>query len=324
MQVLITGASGFLGQRLVQRALSKGYNVCAQLRPISRNPFSEHPHLSIRRADLRDRGAISELLKGIDCVLHAAAVKSGDLSSQFLGTVCGTENLLSGMGEAGIERLHLISSFAVYDYCTLASGEKLDENSPMDTPFSTRDEYAKTKMVQESIVRDFHKSNGQKVTFYRPGIIIGKDNLWISKLGLEVGNGKWIIVGPRQKVPLIDVESCAEAVINGLGTSGVEGETFNLVDDQLPSVYTYYREMKSHQTGVRSIVLPWRMMQLGSMLLNGVNNRWAGGKMKVPSFFLKGGFAARSKPLEYCNAKARSGLNWTPSSAWRSVVKEGQ
>ena len=57
------------------------------------------------RADLRSRNGLIDAVRGVDCVLHLAASKSGDIYAQLGGTVVATENLLWAMEQAGVKSI---------------------------------------------------------------------------------------------------------------------------------------------------------------------------------------------------------------------------
>ncbi len=146
MKLLVTGANGFLGKRVVAAALEKGHNVVAMLRPASKMPAEwsdpqgnvKFSTLEVVNADLRSARGLSDCLQDVDTVLHLAAAKSGDLYAQLAGTVVATENLLNAMKAAGTRRIVHISTFSVYNYQGIRG--TLDENSPLETNTDRRDD----------------------------------------------------------------------------------------------------------------------------------------------------------------------------------------
>jgi len=98
VRLLVTGATGFLGRRVVADALRRGHTVRAMVRP-GFDGASLPPQVEIIRADLRDPHSID--VAGVDAVLHLAAAKTGDLYSQMHTTVVGTENLIAANKNIG-------------------------------------------------------------------------------------------------------------------------------------------------------------------------------------------------------------------------------
>src|SRR6185437_12765778 len=189
MKLLVTGANGFLGRYVVAEALRHGHAVTVLVRSTEtpKVGWAGHPNVKMVQADLRSRRGLAEAVADVDCVLHLAAAKSGDMYAQYAGTVVATENLLAAMTDAGVRRIVAISSFSVYDYLKIRSFSVLSEDSPIETDAFNRDEYAHTKVVQERLVREHATRLHWGFTILRPGVIFGKDNLFTARLGIQAG-----------------------------------------------------------------------------------------------------------------------------------------
>lgn len=316
MKLLITGASGFLGQYVVAEALRRGHQVKAVIRPVSdekRLPWHNHPDIELVRLDLRQKQGIVAALANVDAVIHLAATKEGDFYTQFAGTVIATENLLDGMAQANILRLVAISTFSVYDYLKMPLKKVLDENSPIEIDPKYRDEYAQTKLVQEKLVREFEQKQAAKVTILRPGMIYGRECLWHAFLGAEFGENFWLRIGAKAVMPLTYVENCAEAIILAAETEESIGQTLNIIDDNLPTQNTYIKKLCDRTPSPpRMILVPWTIMRLVTNALWLYNQKFLQGHLKVPSIFVPARMQARFKPLRYSNQRIKQILNWTP------------
>lgn len=316
MKLLVTGASGFLGKYVVAEALRRGHQVHAVVRPNSdekRLPWHDHPAVELVRMDLRQRTGIVNALRGVDAVLHLAAVKEGDFYTQFAGTVVATENLLDAMVEASVLRLVAISTFSVFDYLHMRSGETLDEDSPIERDPIQRDEYAQTKLIQEELFRDFERNHSGKVTILRPGMIYGRDNLWNACLGAELGDSLWLRIGARATMPLNYVENCAEAIIVAAERDQAIGQTLNIVDDDLPTQSIYADKLiKRMASPPRTILINWTVMRLLAHALWLYNKLFLKGQARLPGIFMPAKLHARFKPLRYSNIRAKQILNWSP------------
>ena len=215
MNILVTGASGFLGRYTVAELLRRGH----QVRALSRGKLPwQHPALTLAEADL-NQSNLAEALSGIDAVIHLAAAKTGDFQAQMASTVTATERLIQALQTAAVTRLVAISSFSVYDYQALAPNALLDETSPIESNPSERDVYAQVKLMQESRVRQF----GQGVTLLRPGIIYGKDALWNASLGAKTGS-LWLQIDSGATLPLTYVENCASAIASAIEREAAIGQ----------------------------------------------------------------------------------------------------
>lgn len=317
LQLYVTGATGFLGSEVVRVATARGHDVVAVVRPAS--AAEQLDDVVEARVDLRSSEGLAESLAGVDSVIHLAAAKSGDFPSQFAGTVVATENLLSAMATAGVEQLVGISTFSVYDYRAMASGSLLDEHSPIDTTPAGRDEYAKTKLVQEELYRDFAAGNGtgaRRCVILRPGMIYGPDNLWHALLGAEFGP-RFLRIGSRATLPMTYVENCAEAIVLAAERladpeSTVDGEVINIVDDDLPTQARYAEQVASRTDVPPSVTVPWPVIRTGAEALAVVNRTLLSGRAKFPGIAVPDRLYARFKPLRYTNEKAKSLLDWSP------------
>jgi dTDP-L-rhamnose 4-epimerase len=141
MRVLVTGAAGFIGSHVVDLLLANGYDVVAldALLPAAHGGAAAHGgpaahgggagpaylEVPLVRADLRDAGAVAAALRGVDAVVHQAAmvgmgVDVADLP-QYVGcNDLGTAVLLAELARAGVGRLVLASSMVVYGEGTYA------------------------------------------------------------------------------------------------------------------------------------------------------------------------------------------------------------
>jgi len=110
--VLVTGASGFLGQHVLAALRERGHHVRAMVR---------FPRLSEEWQDveevvaaLGDDASIAQALEGADAVVHCAArvARSGNRADFFRDNVSGTSHLLAAAAAAGVKRFVHVSSIA--------------------------------------------------------------------------------------------------------------------------------------------------------------------------------------------------------------------
>lgn len=316
MKLFITGASGFLGRRVVGEALERGHEVHAVVRPasdLSGLHWVDHSRVTLVRLDLRDRGALSNALSGTEAVVHLAAAKSGDLYAQLAGTVVATENLLDEMDAADVRHIVAVSSFAVYDYLNGRTFSRLDESSPVEGRPEDRDEYCRTKLIQEHLIREHACRRGWTWTILRPGVIFGSDNLWTARLGLYLGSRLWVRIGAWAPVPLTYVDNCAEAIVRSTGCAAAAGQVLNIVDDEMPTQRRYIKLLQRRlPTRPRIIPIPWFAARGIARLAWLTNRLLLGGRAKVPSVLVPSRLHARYKPRRYSNARLKAVVGWMP------------
>ncbi|MEN9458409.1 MAG: hypothetical protein RL135_987 [Bacteroidota bacterium] len=122
--ILITGASGFIGSFLVEESLKRGYRTFAGIRSSSSKGYLNHPDLHLFEMDFSDQKKLQNQIKQnadtfgpFDVVVHAAGLtKSRVLEEYYQVNLHNTERLVDALIELGMvpERFVFISSLASY------------------------------------------------------------------------------------------------------------------------------------------------------------------------------------------------------------------
>jgi len=111
MKVFVTGATGFIGRRLVARLIARGVPVVALARSPRAIPGVQG--LEVRAGDLGDRAALGTALAGCDVVVHLANASGvSDPAVVRAVNVTGTANLLEASRAAGVRRFIFTSSIS--------------------------------------------------------------------------------------------------------------------------------------------------------------------------------------------------------------------
>ena len=175
MKLAITGGTGFLGSHCAAEAFKKGYSV----RLLVRNQKKAHKALEMHdlnpndfeivQADLQDVKSLSEGIKGVDFLIHAAAVFSLsplDAKTMLKVNPTSTEALLSAAVEHDLKQIVYVSTMGVF---APISGGDIDENTPASTGLGP---YTKSKIESEKIARRFQQ-DGIPLNIVYPGGIFG-------------------------------------------------------------------------------------------------------------------------------------------------------
>ncbi len=339
-RLVITGANGFVGRYVVAEGLRRGFRVGAVLRPTtatsSLGSLADHPALEILRGDLRHPKGLDGQLHHDDVVLHLAASKGGDFGTRFAGTVLATEHLLANADAAGVRDLVAVSTFSIYDQSAVKAGSAFDENVPLIAEPNKRDDYAKTKLVQETLYREWGDAtvavgpdagSPHRMVIVRPGMIWGREELWHALLGSPLGP-RFLRIGKSATLPLIYTENVADALITAAEAlidpdraADAHGQTVNLVDDDLPTQDAYVDALAARGFDVpASVTVPWSMWRAAAGAGDLVNRALFDGNMKLPGIVVPEQLDARFKPFRYPNERAKHVLGWRPRHDFHTAM----
>jgi nucleoside-diphosphate-sugar epimerase len=155
---LITGVAGFIGSSLAEALLDRGYTVRGidnfeTGQQINLDSLSDRPEFSFTEADIRDAGAVSDAVAGVDYVFHQAAVPSVPRSVEDPVTstdanCTGTATVLNEARNADVDTVVVASSSSVY-----GSSEELPKVETM--PDQPESPYALSKYYTEKLALQF-------------------------------------------------------------------------------------------------------------------------------------------------------------------------
>jgi nucleoside-diphosphate-sugar epimerase len=319
--ILITGAAGFIGSRVLQSLLDRGFR---NLRCLTR-PGSEHarieaivksrPHgarVEVVKGNLLSRQDCEAASKDVALVYHLAA-GTGEKSfpDSFMSSVVTTRNLLDACRQyARLRRFVLVSSFTVYSNRDNPRGRLLDESSPIEAQPALRHEaYCYAKIKQEQLVADYSKKYDMPYVILRPGSVYGAGKGGIvGRVGLGTF-GLFLHLGGSNPIPFTYVDNCADAIVLAGLVKGVDGEVFNVVDDDVPSSRQFLRLYKKHVKNFRSIYVP-HVVSHALCYFWEKYSAWS--YAQLPPDFNRRKWHANWKKTRYSNEKLKSKLGWTP------------
>lgn len=318
--ILITGASGFIGVRLVKHLLERGFrNIRCFTRPSSNGAMLNA--LRGRPDDARVEVITGNLLSREDCavatrnaaiIFHLAAGR-GEKSfpDAFMNSVVTTRNLLeASVTHQCLRRFVNISSFSVYSNSHKSRWRLLDESCPVEPhPELCGDAYSFAKLKQDAMVIACCNQFGIPHVIVRPGYVIGPGKPGITgRVGISTFGFFMHLGGPNQ-LPLTYVDNCAEAIALAGLMKGVEGEVFNVVDDDLPSSRRFLRLYKQNVRPFKSIYVP-HFLSYASCCLWEWYSHWSQGQLEP--VFNRRLWHRYWKRTHYSNDKLKLRLGWTP------------
>jgi len=174
IRVLVTGADGFIGSHLVEACFECGYHVKAFVFYNSFNswgwldqfPKEKLSQIEVVAGDIRDPHAVKEAVKGVDIILHLAALISIPFSYHSPDTyvdtnIKGTLNVLQAVRDQDIKKIIITSTSEVYG---TAEYVPIDEQHPR----KAQSPYSATKIAVDALAESYYRSFDIPVVIARP------------------------------------------------------------------------------------------------------------------------------------------------------------
>ncbi len=319
--VLVTGATGFVGLRVVERLLGLGYrNVRCLVRPSSdvtgleqlADRCQREARIELVRGNLLSRPDCLDAAKDAVVVYHLAVGAGGkSFPDLFMNSVLTTRNLLdAALHHHCVRRFVNVSSFAVYSNRDDRRPPVLDESSAVEEHPELRGEaYCYAKVKQDQIVMQYGIQHNLPYAIVRPGVVYGPGKKGIvGRVGIGTF-GIFLHLAGGNRVPLTYVENCAEAIVLAGLKPGIDGEVFNIIDDDLPTSRQILRLYKSEVQRFRSIYVPHLLSYLLFYAWEKYSS-WSQGQL--PPTFNRRAWHAYWKGNCYSNLKLKQFLGWKP------------
>ncbi|UCQ16839.1 NAD-dependent epimerase/dehydratase family protein [Edwardsiella tarda] len=262
--VLLIGASGFVGSRLIETIIND-FNV----KNLDKQDSYCHPEFT-QIGDIRNQSILDKALSDsdIDSVVLLAAEHRDDVyptSLYYDVNVKGTQNVLDAMDKNGINNIIFTSSVAVYGL----DKKNPNENHPHD-PFN---HYGKSKWQAEELLREwFNKSPDKRsLTIIRPTVIFGERNRGnVYNLLKQISSGKFMMVGSGTNYKsMAYVGNIVEFIKYKLNDKNKGYEVYNYVDKPDLNMNQLVAEVeKSLNKKIPSLHIPYSLGMIGGYLFD--------------------------------------------------------
>ncbi|MDX2169334.1 MAG: NAD-dependent epimerase/dehydratase family protein [Deltaproteobacteria bacterium] len=222
---LVTGASGFLGARIVARLQAEGVRVRALVR--SGRPSAADERIE---GDLRDDAVLARAVAGCDWVIHAGArvATTGEWEEFEATNVRATEALIAAATAAGVGRVVHVSSLSVY--AVPHDGATVTEESPYDDGGGERGFYARSKLAADKLARAAIE-RGAPLTIIRPGLLYGPGNKPpLARRAVALGPLRVLLASRDYLLPLAYVDNVADAIALAARAEIARGRAYTIVD----------------------------------------------------------------------------------------------
>ena len=171
--VLLTGATGFLGSHLLEELLKKDITVFCTARSKEKAQKLEQLGVNTVFADLQKPETLRGITKDKDTVIHLTAIYDLKASWDLLyaTNVLGTNYLATDALKYGVEHF-------VYTSTIAAMGPSRNPPANESTELNPIQEYGKSKMISEKNLLELYDKEGFPVTILRPTLIYGPRDMY--------------------------------------------------------------------------------------------------------------------------------------------------
>jgi dihydroflavonol-4-reductase len=172
-QVLVTGASGFVGSAVAKTLAEAGFTVRALVRPTSPREHLKGVSVEFAEGDLRDAESVRRAMTGVQYLFHVAAdyrLWARDPREIAEVNVEGTRTIMTEALRAGVERVVYTSSVATLS--PRRDGQPVDETLPLDEA-NAIGAYKRSKVVAERLVEAMIGNNKLPAIIVNPSTPIG-------------------------------------------------------------------------------------------------------------------------------------------------------
>jgi nucleoside-diphosphate-sugar epimerase len=297
----ITGIGGFIGRRLAERALARGFVVSGLEFDSSAAQRVRALGCRVVVGDIRDPNAARQATSGADVVVHTAAVvtEGGAMSHVVDVNVNGTITMCEASVASGVAHFVHLSSVMVYGF-DFADG--VSEDGPL---VGHGNPYCESKIQSEAAVASFSGRLG--TTVVRPGDVYGPGSIpWIVR-PLALAERNMLAVPSRHAImnPLY-VDNLVDALMLIIDRKA-EGRTYNVTDGEPTTFYDFMGRVAAwRRKQVR--VLPATVMKVlagGATVLARITRRPAAASPSAIRFL--------QRPGHYSIERIRDELGYAPA-----------
>lgn len=250
--ILVTGGAGFLGEHLVTDLARRGHRV-RSLDVLPHAPAVAGPAVETLRADVRDARAMREAARGVDVVVHNAALvpitRSGHRFWEV--NVDGTRRVLEAAEAEGVRKVVYVSSSSIH-------GRPRSSPIPEDAPRNPLGRYGRSKAAAEEVCDEF-RARGLDVTCLRPRPILGPGRLGILEIlfdRVRQGRRFYVLGSGANRFQLVSVHDLLQAIALA-ATKPCRNMDFNVGAKDFTTLRGDLEALAAHAgTGTRIVSIP--------------------------------------------------------------------
>ena len=296
MNVLLTGASGFLGSHLY-REISRQHRMAT----LGRTPVGSH-HIT---CDLARETPVLPA-ESFDLVIHAAGKAhsvprtASERADYEAVNVRGTHRLVDALHKQTVLPSAIVYLSSVLVYGCLA-GESICEDASLDAT----DVYGISKIRAENLLREWANQTGVCLTILRlPLVVAGQPKGNLAAMQQAMRRGYYVGIGDGQaRRSMVRADDVAAGLMRSVSVAGA----FNLTDGQHPTVRQLEQAMLHHAGRHNLPTMPLSVARAIATLGDGINGV-VGRRFPLDSVALQ----KLTGTLTFSDEKARQHLDWNP------------
>ncbi|MEZ4591108.1 MAG: NAD-dependent epimerase/dehydratase family protein [Chloroflexota bacterium] len=304
MKAFVTGGSGFIGQRVVQKLVARGDTVHALARSEASANLLRQLGATVFMGDITDTASMRPAMEGCDVVFHIAAwykVGAADWGQAEAINVGGTRRVLRLAHELGIPKIVYTSTVAVFGD---TQGQLVDETYYKEGPFLT--EYDRTKWLAHYKVALPLIEKGAPIVIVMPGAVYGPgDTSVVAQMMRMFFRGMPLLPGGDLTLTYAHVDDIAAGHLLA-ADKGKVGESYILTGPAIP--LNEMMDFWAHLIGRKppSIRLAGRPLRKFAPVMGAV-----GSVLPLPELFSEEAVGSLGASYMARSDKARTELGWT-------------
>jgi 2-alkyl-3-oxoalkanoate reductase len=231
MKVAVTGASGFVGNRVVEELLLGGrHDVVPVVHSYSSLALPGRFAIEWQVADHFDADGLTRAFAGCECVVHAA------FGSPLKGM---NQAVYQAADRAGVRRLVVLSSASIYNQ-NVAPGTT--EASPLPQTLATS--YNAAKIAGDDAIRALRAKGRTEIVFLMPSVVFGPRSQWVAGFAEQLLQGTAYIINDGQGIcNTVYIDNLVEAIRLAMTAPDVDGESFFISDRETVTWAEFYGPM---------------------------------------------------------------------------------
>lgn len=249
IKIAITGASGFIGQHLLEDIDASQFVIRILTRNVSKKMRIFPAGTELVQADLTDFESLKKAFHEIDVIINIAA-EVRDSSKMTDTNIIGTQNLIKAAKENKVSKIIHISSVGVVGSQYSNISLQIDEQ----TECVPSNDYEKTKFESEKLLLDSNKNGAFQLTILRPTNVFGEYHPFKALLHLMnyINSGKPVFCTAHSKVNYLYVKDLTSLIIQLIR----DKNEYGIVNAGYPMPLTLFSKAISDLLHKRSFILP--------------------------------------------------------------------